>query len=203
MASFRNILSVWFHHAQNSDADGRKLPQCTRDDRLLYHLCQCHMGCNRRCVAGEAGTSDTTTRMYPLVFTSPLSKLTYLSARFCAALTINVVIILCFYAGVLFSFYGPGARTEFIGPFRTVSYITAFSFVALPTVIATTSIQFTCAVLTGRARRGLMPTSIFPTFPFSSQYSYSPIEHRVISSTIGTGRSDQLHLARCNAPPQL
>ncbi len=102
-------------------------------------------------VAGDAATRDRQTRMHPLTYTTPVSKVSYLGPRFLAALALNALILLTLYAGFLLSFYGPGAKTQFIGPFRLASYLTNYSFLALPTVIATTAIQFTCAALSGRA----------------------------------------------------
>jgi ABC-2 type transport system permease protein len=102
-------------------------------------------------VVGDAATRDVHTRMHPLTFTTPVSKLSYLRARFVAALALNVLVLLVLYAGMLLSYYGPGARTEFIGPFRLASYLTNFAFIALPTVLVTTAIQFAFAALSGRA----------------------------------------------------
>jgi ABC-2 type transport system permease protein len=102
-------------------------------------------------VAGDAATRDVQTRMHPLTFTTPVSKRSYLGARFLAAFVLNALLMLTLYAGMLLSFYGPGAKAQFIGPFRLASYLTSFGFLALPTVIATTAIQFAFAALSKRA----------------------------------------------------
>lgn len=102
-------------------------------------------------VAGDAAARDMQTRMHPLTYTTPVSKFSYLGARFLAALVLNALILLTLYAGFLLSFYGPGAKTQFIGPFRLASYLTNYGFLALPTVIATTAIQFAFAALSHRA----------------------------------------------------
>jgi ABC-type transport system involved in multi-copper enzyme maturation permease subunit len=102
-------------------------------------------------IVGDAATRDVQTRMHPLAFTAPVSKLSYLGARFLAALALNILILLALYAGFLLSLYGPGAKTQFIGPFRLASYLSNYGFLALPTVVATTAIQFMLAALSGRA----------------------------------------------------
>ncbi|GAB2471166.1 hypothetical protein GCM10011375_38070 [Hymenobacter qilianensis] len=102
-------------------------------------------------VAGDAATRDIQTRMHPLVYTKPLSKRSYLGARFLAAFTLNALLLLAMYAGFLFSFYGPGAKAAFIGPFHLASYLTAYGFISLPIVIAVTAVQFTFAARSGRA----------------------------------------------------
>ncbi|WP_162055238.1 ABC transporter permease/M1 family aminopeptidase [Pontibacter pamirensis] len=102
-------------------------------------------------VAGDAATRDMQTHMHPLTYTTQVPKISYLGARFLAALVLNALLMLILYAGMLLSFYGPGAKTQFIGSFRLASYLTNFGFLALPTVIATTAIQFTFAAWSGRA----------------------------------------------------
>lgn len=102
-------------------------------------------------IVGDAATRDVQTRMHPLTYTTPVSKFGYLGARFLAALALNVLILLTLYAGFLGSLYGPGARTQFVGPFYLTAYLTNFAFLALPTSMATTAIQFMVAALNGRA----------------------------------------------------
>jgi hypothetical protein len=102
-------------------------------------------------VAGDAATRDIHSRMHPLTYTTPVSKESYLGARFLSALALNALILLTLFAGFLLSFYGPGAKIQSIGPFRLASYLTNYAFLALPTVIATTVIQFMFAALSGRA----------------------------------------------------
>ncbi|WP_146624540.1 hypothetical protein [Larkinella arboricola] len=41
---------------------------------------------------------------------------------------------------MLLSIYGPGAKTQFVGPFRLASYWTNYAYLALLTVVAATSI---------------------------------------------------------------
>ncbi|CCH52856.1 hypothetical protein BN8_01892 [Fibrisoma limi BUZ 3] len=102
-------------------------------------------------VAGDAATRDRHTRMHPLTYTTPVSKFNYLGARFLAALALNVSIMLILYTGFVFSFYGPGARTQLIDQFRLASYVTNYAYIALPMAIAATAIQFAFAALSGRA----------------------------------------------------
>ncbi|HYG02566.1 MAG TPA: hypothetical protein VD927_08970 [Chryseosolibacter sp.] len=102
-------------------------------------------------VSGDAATRDIHTRMHPLMYTTPINKVSYLGARFLGALSVNTLLLLTLYAGFLLSFYGPGAKTQFLGPFRLASYLSNFIFIALPTVLATTAIQFTSAALSRRA----------------------------------------------------
>jgi ABC-2 type transport system permease protein len=102
-------------------------------------------------VAGDAATRDVQTRMYPMVYTTPTGKAKYLGGRFFAAFILNGLIQLTVVAGMVLSFYGPGAQTELIGPFQPAAYLTAFGFIALPNVFIITAIQFAIAQRRGTA----------------------------------------------------
>lgn len=134
-------------------------------------------------VAGDAATRDVQTRMHPLTYTTPVSKLSYLGARFLAALVLNALILLTLYTGFLLSFYGPGAKTEFLGPFRLASYLTNFGFLALPTVIATTAIQFTFAALSGRAIASYIASIVIIIF---SQFGGTTVRYMLEWKVLGS-----------------
>lgn len=115
-------------------------------------------------VAGDIASRDITTRMYPLTYTTPVQKFSYLGGRFLAALVLNIFILLSLYVGFLFSFYGPGAKTEFLGPFSLMSYLTNFSFIVFPVVIVATSIQFSFATISGRSVSGYIAGTLILVF---------------------------------------
>jgi ABC-2 type transport system permease protein len=102
-------------------------------------------------VAGDAATRDVQSRMYSMTYTSPTSKVSYLGGRFLAAFTLNALVQLAMMVGMLLSFYGPGARTELMGPFQPAAYLTAYGFVTLPNVFVITAMQFTVALLRKKA----------------------------------------------------
>ncbi|MER2999256.1 ABC transporter permease/M1 family aminopeptidase [Pontibacter populi] len=102
-------------------------------------------------VAGEAAARDVQTRMHPLTYTAPISKLEYLGGRFCAALVLNGLIILAVQAGILLGYYAPGVDPGILGPFRPAAYFTAYAYIALPNAIIATAIQFSLAVRSGKA----------------------------------------------------
>ena len=132
-------------------------------------------------VAGDAATRDRQTRLYPLMYTTPVSKLSYLGARFLAALALNLFILLMLYAGFVFSFYGPGAETVSIGPFRPASYLTGFGFLVVPIVLVATSIQFTVAALSGRAIASYIASVVLIIFSqFGSTMVFYALEWKVL-----------------------
>ncbi|MBC5991465.1 ABC transporter permease/M1 family aminopeptidase [Pontibacter cellulosilyticus] len=102
-------------------------------------------------VAGEAAARDVQTRMHPLTYTAPISKLEYLGGRFCAALVLNAFIIFAVQLGILLGYYAPGVDAGILGPFRPAAYLTAYAIIALPNAIIATAIQFSLAVRSGKA----------------------------------------------------
>ncbi len=115
-------------------------------------------------VAGDAATRDLHTRMHPLTFTAPFSKRSYLGSRLLAAITVNAFLLLALFAGFLLSLYGPGARTQFMGPFRASSFLSAYGLIAVPTVIVTTVIQFSVSSWSGRAIGGYIASMMIILF---------------------------------------
>jgi ABC-2 type transport system permease protein len=102
-------------------------------------------------IAGDAAARDVQTRMYSLTYTSPVSKSGHLGGRFLAAFTISAIIQLAIPAGALIALYFPGMNAGPLGPFRLSAYLTAFGYIAIPTVFIATSIQFAFAAISGRA----------------------------------------------------
>lgn len=107
-------------------------------------------------VAGEAAARDVGTGMHPLVWTTPISRTEYLGGRFVAALVLNALLMLAVQAGIVIGVYLPGIDAEVMGPFRPAAHLTAYAYLALPTVFVATSIQFAFALRSGRAMSGYL-----------------------------------------------
>ncbi len=101
-------------------------------------------------VAGEAAARDVHTRMYPLLYASPISKLEYLGGRFLAAVVLNALILLGVQIGSLLAAYAPGGNPEIVGPFRPAAYLAAYVFIGLTNAFVATTIQFFSAAVSGR-----------------------------------------------------
>jgi len=102
-------------------------------------------------VAGNAAARDVQTRMYPLIYTSPISKYAYLGGRFLAAFLLNALILLGVPAGILIAMYAPGVEPELLGSFRSGAYLSAYALIALPNAFFATALQFSLAALNRRA----------------------------------------------------
>lgn len=107
-------------------------------------------------VAGEAAARDVALRMYPLIYTSQVSKAEYLGGRFLAAFLLNACILLFVQAGILLGVYLPGVDPELIGPFRPAAFVTAYLFISLPNALVATAIQFWLAGRSGRVMAGYL-----------------------------------------------
>ncbi len=102
-------------------------------------------------VAGDAAARDAETRMHSLIYTTPISKLEYLGGRFIAAFVLNALILLAVPAGIIIAVYSGGVEPEILGPFRPISYLSAYFFIALPNAFMATAIQFSLAALIRRS----------------------------------------------------
>lgn len=102
-------------------------------------------------VAGDAGARDVETGIHPLIYTAPVSKADYLGGRFLAAFVLNAGLLLAVTAGMLIGLYSGGVEAVVRGPLRPAAYLTAYLFIALPSVFVTTAIQFSFAALGRRA----------------------------------------------------
>jgi ABC-type transport system involved in multi-copper enzyme maturation permease subunit len=107
-------------------------------------------------VAGEAAARDVALRMYPLIYTSSVSKFDYLGGRFLAAFLLNAAMLLFVQAGILLGVYLPGVDPELVGVFRPAAFFTAYIFISLPNALAATAIQFWLAGQTGRVMAGYL-----------------------------------------------
>lgn len=134
-------------------------------------------------IAGEAATRDIQTRMHPLSYTTPVSKLSYLGGRFLAALVLNILILSAIFMGFLITIYGFTTGIEVLSPFRPATYLTSFGFVALPTAIATTAIQFTFAALSRRAIAGYIASIVIIIF---SQFGGTTVRYALDWEVVGS-----------------
>jgi hypothetical protein len=102
-------------------------------------------------VAGSAAARDVQTRMYPLIYTTPISKADYLGGRFLAAFLVNALVLLAVPLAILIALLLPGVEHDLVGPLRPAAHLSAYGGLAVPTAFAVTAVQFSLAALNGRA----------------------------------------------------
>lgn len=122
-------------------------------------------------IAGEIAARDMQTRMHPLTYTMPVSKMEYLGGRFLAAFATNALIMTAVPAGILLAVSSPWVETELLGPFRPAAYLTAYGLIALPFAFAGTAVQFSSAALSRSPMASYLASVllfIFSTFVLAS-----------------------------------
>ncbi|HYI07487.1 MAG TPA: ABC transporter permease [Thermoanaerobaculia bacterium] len=107
-------------------------------------------------LAGEAATRDLQARMEPLLYTTPVSKATYLGGRFLSAFAAGALLLLIVPLTLAASRFFPGVEPAFFGPFRPGSYLHAYLIVGLPNAFITTALLFSLVVLTRKAMLGYL-----------------------------------------------
>ncbi len=116
-------------------------------------------------VAGEAAAGDVQTRMHPLTYATPVTKLNYLGGRFLAAFAVNALLILSLPLGVLLSFYLPGMDGDELLPFRPSAYLSVYFLIALPHAFVATALQFTFAALSRQVMTSYLASLLLAIFP--------------------------------------
>ena len=105
---------------------------------------------------GNAVFRDFQTRMYPLFFTAPISRISYLGGRFLGALAINLLILSGAGIGEAIASGMPFLKPERIGPFVPMAYLQAYALLVTPNLLFTGALLFTLAALT----RQMLPNYI-------------------------------------------
>jgi ABC-type transport system involved in multi-copper enzyme maturation permease subunit len=103
-------------------------------------------------IAGEAAARDAETRMYPLLYTTPVRKSALLEGRFAAAFLVNALLLLAAQIGIAVAPYATTVDPDLLGPFRLDAHLVSYALLSLPSVFAATAVQFLAAALSGRPR---------------------------------------------------
>lgn len=98
-------------------------------------------------IAGHAASRDVQTRMHPLTYTAPVSKVNYLGGRFLAAFLLNGLILLAIPVAFFLSFYIRTVEPSQMGPFRPEAFLTTYCYLSLPLAFIATAFQYAAAVL--------------------------------------------------------
>ena len=100
-------------------------------------------------LAGDAAARDAQTRLDPLLYTAPVSKLDYLGGRFFAAFVLYAVLLLAVPLGLLLAELV--GNPALLGPFRPAAYVVPYLFLLLPNAFVATAVMFSMAALGRRA----------------------------------------------------
>ena len=110
-------------------------------------------------VAGSAAVRDIQSRIEPLMYTTSINKLTYLSARFLAVFSIHLLVLVLSLVLLYMATFVP-AFEEFFVPSKAASFIHAFFLFAVPNAFLTTGILFSLGVLTRKSMAGYLGAAL-------------------------------------------
>ncbi|MDQ2669647.1 MAG: hypothetical protein M3Y31_03370, partial [Gemmatimonadota bacterium] len=139
-------------------------------------------------VVGEAAARDVHTGMYPLTWTSPISRSEYLGGRFLAAFVLHALILLAVQVGSLLAAHAPGVNPAIVGPFRPAAYLAAYAMIALPNALIAGAVQFAAALASGRPIAGYVGSMalFFLSYPVTFALYFSPLgQHALLADPIG------------------
>ena len=107
-------------------------------------------------IAGRALYADYEACIDPLLYTTPLSKREFLSARFVAAILLNVVVFSSVGIGAALAAASPWVKGERIAAFELSAYVSPYLSFVIPNIILTAAIFFTLVAVT----RQMMPVYV-------------------------------------------
>ncbi len=103
-------------------------------------------------VAADAASRDTQTRMDSLVFTTPVSRGSYVSGRFLAAFALSALLLSAVPLALLSMAALTRGPADLVAPFQLATYLVPYLTWQLPNLFVTTAVMFSFAALT---RRGM------------------------------------------------
>ncbi len=119
-------------------------------------------------IAGTAAARDVQSRMDPLIYTTPLSKIDYLGGRFSAVLIINAFIQFLIPVSFGLAFLLKNADPTTLAPFQVKPFLNSYFYLSLPIAFVGTACQFSAAVLERKAIAAYIATAL--VFPITSHF---------------------------------
>jgi ABC-2 type transport system permease protein len=107
-------------------------------------------------IMGGTIQRDFSNNMHNVLYSYPLTKLNYLLAKFCAGMTITLLVILASLLGITLGFYLPGANEALVGPFEIMNYLQPFLVYIIPNVFFYGIIVFSITAFVRNINIGFM-----------------------------------------------
>ncbi|HEX7019789.1 MAG TPA: M1 family aminopeptidase [Gemmatimonadaceae bacterium] len=99
-------------------------------------------------LAGNALYRDYDTGAYPLIYTTPVGKGTFLGSRFTGMVLVNLLVLLGIGLGAYAGTLTPWVHADKMAPFRVMSYVQPYLTLVLPNLLLTAAIFFALVSLT-------------------------------------------------------
>ncbi|MBX2799529.1 MAG: hypothetical protein KTR31_17770 [Myxococcales bacterium] len=105
---------------------------------------------NLAAAAGGAATRDVTEGSHPLVFSTPVGKLTFLTSRYLGALAVSAYLLVAIPLGLFVGRFVPGLEPERIGAFDPLTTLASVVVWVGPNLVFVTALFFGIGALTRR-----------------------------------------------------
>ena len=99
---------------------------------------------------GQAVYRDYDSGIHPLIFTTPISKTTYLSSRFLGAIVVHLYLYLGVTLGLMLATFTPWMEASRLGAFSLGAYLHPYLTFVIPNLLFAGSLFFALAALTRR-----------------------------------------------------
>ncbi|AZQ44965.1 ABC transporter permease/M1 family aminopeptidase [Nonlabens ponticola] len=85
-------------------------------------------------IIGGTIQRDFSNNMHNVLYSYPLTRISYLLAKFSAGMLITLLVIVCSVLGLTLGYYLPGANEALVGPFEIMNYLQPFLIYIIPNV---------------------------------------------------------------------
>jgi len=107
-------------------------------------------------IMGGTIQRDFENNMHNVLYSYPLTKVTYLLAKFSAGMTVTLLLIIASIIGLTLGFYLPGANDFLVGPFELMNYLQPFLLYIIPNVFFYGIIVFSITAFVRNINIGFM-----------------------------------------------
>ncbi|WP_194851119.1 M1 family aminopeptidase [Nonlabens antarcticus] len=107
-------------------------------------------------IMGGTIQRDFENNMHNVLYSYPLTKVSYLLAKFCAGMSITLLVIIASMIGLTIGFYLPGANDFLVGPFEIMNYLQPFLLYIIPNVFFYGIIVFSITAFVRNINIGFM-----------------------------------------------
>ena len=107
-------------------------------------------------IIGSTIQRDFRNNMHNVLYSYPLTKLSYLSAKFSAGMIMTLLVIVSSIIGITLGFYLPGANDFLVGPFKIMNYLQPFLIYIIPNVMFYGAIVFAITAFVRNTNLGFM-----------------------------------------------
>lgn len=107
-------------------------------------------------IIGSTITRDFQNNMHNVLYSYPLTKLSYLGAKFSAGVLMTLLVIISSVVGITLGFYLPGANDFLVGPFEIMNYLQPFLVYIIPNVLFYGAIVFAITAFARNINLGFM-----------------------------------------------